>query len=91
LLAERVDLRANTIVRALCALAEEPAALLCRAAGMKVNGYSAIMRMRRRRLRSQRSPAELLERYQQIPLEAAQRVVRLIKVRETDETIYRPH
>jgi hypothetical protein len=80
-------LRADTIVRALCGSAEAPAALLCRAAGMKVNGYSAIMRMRRRRRRgSQGSPAELLERYQQIPLETAQRVIRLIKVRETAES-----
>ena len=91
LLADRVGLRANTIVRALCASAEEPAALLCRAAGLRVNGYSAIMRMRRRRLRSQGSPAELLERYQQVPQETAQRVIRLIKVRETIETISGPH
>jgi uncharacterized protein (DUF2336 family) len=92
LLADRVDLRADTIVRALCASAEEPAALLCRAAGMKVNGYSAIMRMRRRRRRgSQGAPAELLERYQQIPVETAQRVIRLIKVRETAEAFSRAH
>jgi uncharacterized protein (DUF2336 family) len=92
LLADRVDLRSDTIVRALCASAEEPAALLCRAAGLKVNGYSAIMRMRRRRRRgSHGAPAELLERYQKIPVETARRVIRLIKARETAEAFSRPH
>jgi uncharacterized protein (DUF2336 family) len=87
LLADRIDLRADTIIRALCAPAEEPAALLCRAAGLRVNGYSAIVRMRRRRRRgSQGPPAEILERYQHMPLETAQRVIRFLKVRETAET-----
>jgi hypothetical protein len=88
LLADRIDLRLDTIIRALCAPAEEPAALLCRAAGIKVNGYSAIVRMRRRRRRgAEGSPAEVLERYQKMPPETAQRVVRFLKMRETAEPV----
>jgi hypothetical protein len=88
LLADRNGLRPDTVTRALCALAEEPVALLCRAAGLKMNGYSAIVRMRRRRRRgSEGSPAEILERYQQMPLESAQRVIRFLKVRETAEPV----
>jgi uncharacterized protein (DUF2336 family) len=88
LLADRVALRADTVTRALCAPADEPVALLCRAAGLKMNGYSAIVRMRRRRRRgSEGSPAEILERYQQTPIETAQRVIRFLKVREGTEAV----
>ena len=55
---------------------------------MKVNGYSAVVRMRRRRRRgTDGSPAQLLEQYQQIPLDMAQRILRFLKVRETAEAV----
>jgi uncharacterized protein (DUF2336 family) len=86
LIADRVDLRSDTVTRALCAPADEPVALLCRVAGLRTNGYSAIVRMRRRRRRgSDGSPAKVLEQYQNISLETAQRVLRFLKVRETAE------
>jgi hypothetical protein len=88
LLADRVGLRADTVTRALGAPAEEPSALVCRAAGLRMNGYSSVVRMRRRRRRgSEGSPAEVLERYQQMPLETAQRVMRFLKVREASEAV----
>jgi uncharacterized protein (DUF2336 family) len=87
LLADRVGLRADTVTRALCAPADDSVALLCRAAGLRINGYSAIVRMRRRRRRgSDGSPAEILEQYQHIPRETAQRVIRFLKVRESAES-----
>jgi hypothetical protein len=86
LLADQVDLRFDTVMRALCAPADDPVALLCRAAALKTNGYSAVVRMRRRRRRGpDASPEKVLEQYQHIPLETAQRVVRFLKVRETAE------
>ena len=86
LLAGQVDLRFETVMRAVCAPADDPVALLCRAAGLKMNGYSAIVRMRRRRRRGpDASPAKVLDQYQHIPLETAQRVLRFLKVRETAE------
>jgi uncharacterized protein (DUF2336 family) len=86
LLADQVDLRLDTVMRALCAPADDPVALLCRAAALKMNGYSAVVRMRRRRRRGQDAPpAQVLEQYQHVPLETAQRVMRFLKVRETAE------
>lgn len=86
LIADRVELRMDTVTRALCAPADEPVAVLCRAAGLKINGYSAVVRMRRRRRRGlDTSPEQLVERYQQIPPETAQRVRRFLKIRETAE------
>jgi len=84
LIAARVDLPSSTVFRALCAPAEEPVALLCRAAGIKMNGYSAIVRMRRRRRRgSDKAAEQALKRYEQIPLEMAERVLRFLKVRDS--------
>jgi uncharacterized protein (DUF2336 family) len=86
LIADQVDLRFDTVMRALCAPADDPVALLCRAGGLRMNGYSAVVRMRRRRRRGpDASPAKVLEQYQQIPLDTAQRVMRFLKVRETAE------
>jgi uncharacterized protein (DUF2336 family) len=88
LIADRVELRPDTVMRALCAPSDEPVTLLCRAAGVKVNGYSAVVRMRRRRRRgTDGSPTQLLEQYQQIPLDMAQRILRFLKVRETAEAV----
>jgi uncharacterized protein (DUF2336 family) len=86
LLAGQVELRSDTVMRALCAPADDAVALLCRATGLKMNGYSAIVRMRRRRRRgADGHPAQVLDQYQHIPLETAQRVLRFLKVRETAE------
>jgi uncharacterized protein (DUF2336 family) len=88
LIADRIELRSDTVTRALCGPTDEAITLLCRAAGLKVNGYSAIVRMRRRRRRgTESSPAQLLDQYQQIPLEMAQRVLRFLKVRETADAV----
>jgi hypothetical protein len=88
LIADRDDLRSDTVMRALCAPADEPVAVLCRAAGLKINGYSAVVRMRRRRRRgADGSPGEALEQYHHVPLEIAQRVLRFLKVREAAEAV----
>jgi hypothetical protein len=48
LIGERVGADAAVVGDALRAAAQEPLAILCRAAGLSANGYSAILRMRRR-------------------------------------------
>ena len=48
LIAERVRLEATLIVCALDASDDQAISVMCRAAGFKINGYSAILRMRRR-------------------------------------------
>ena len=47
-IAERVRLRADLVLRALDAESDEAISVMCRAAGFKINSYSALLRMRRR-------------------------------------------
>ena len=64
LLAVRLGFENARVVAALAAPQEEPLALLCRAAGLSLNGYSAVLRMRWRKRRDRAaSPAALLEAY----------------------------
>jgi hypothetical protein len=68
LLGPRMSLPDAAVRRVLDAPAEEPAAMLCRAAGLSVNGYSAILRMRRRMRPCADPPASvLLAGYRQLP------------------------
>jgi uncharacterized protein (DUF2336 family) len=84
LIARRVGLAPETVVRALFAGAEEPVTVLCRAAGFSLDGFSAVLRMRRRRRKSaDTQPAQALTAFLQMPLETARRVVRFLKVRES--------
>ena len=46
LVAERVRLESELILRALEASDDQAISVMCRAAGFKINGYSAILRMR---------------------------------------------
>jgi hypothetical protein len=47
-IAERVRLRADMVMLALEADSDEVISVMCRAAGFKMNSYSALLRMRRR-------------------------------------------
>jgi hypothetical protein len=49
LIGERTGIEQAVVERVLRDDAQEPLGILCRAAGLSVNGYSAILRMRRRR------------------------------------------
>ncbi len=51
LIAERIELRAELVSQALDAPTDEPISVMCRAAGFRINSYSALLRMRRRRNR----------------------------------------
>ena len=84
LIADRIELRFDTVMRALSAPADDPVALLCRGAGLRGTSYASIVRMRRRRRRApDGAPADMLDPYQRIHLETAQRVLRFLKLRET--------
>ena len=54
-IAERVRLRADMVMLALEADSDEVISVMCRAAGFKMNSYSALLRMRRRRNRKHES------------------------------------
>ena len=49
LIAERLKLQPEMIARALEADSDETISVMCRAAGFSLNGFSALLRMRRRR------------------------------------------
>ena len=51
LIAERIELRAELVSQALDAPTDETISVMCRAAGFRINSYSALLRMRRRRNR----------------------------------------
>ena len=56
------------------------ATLLCRAAGVGVNGFSAVLRMRQRRLRDEDlNPAHALAGFLQTPTDVAQGAVGILK------------
>lgn len=68
LIAPRLALRSDFVVQLLGARAEQPIALVCRAAGLSPNGYSAILRMRRRKRPNRDVPATvLLAAYREVP------------------------
>ncbi len=54
-IAERVRLQPDVVARALDAESDEPISVMCRAAGFSLNGFSALLRMRRRRNHGSRS------------------------------------
>lgn len=66
LLSERVAIAPELTARVLMARWQEPAAMLCRCAGLGANGYSAVLRLRRRAGRTlDAAPAALLAAYLQ--------------------------
>jgi hypothetical protein len=78
---QRTGLSAAAVERALAAKSPERAAVLCRAAGFGANGFSAVLRMRRRRLREDGvNPAHALSDFLQTPMDAAQGALALIKL-----------
>jgi hypothetical protein len=68
LIAPRLALRSDFVTQLLGGGAEQPIALVCRAAGLSPNGYSAILRMRRRKRPDHNVAASvLLAAYREVP------------------------
>jgi hypothetical protein len=85
LLSRRIDLSAERVMRAIEAPSEAALTVICRAAGLNVNGFSAILRMRRRRLPGGVSPAEVLATFLETPLVTARQVVSMLKLHDIVE------
>jgi hypothetical protein len=85
LLSQRVDLSADRVMRAIEAPSEAALTVVCRAAGLNGNGFSAILRMRRRQLPSDVSPAEVLAAFLDISLGKAREVVSMLKLHDIVE------
>ena len=74
-IAERMRIRAELVARALTAESDEVISVLCCAAGFKVNSYSALLRMRRRRHLGDIAPTEALTFFSSLTRVAAERLL----------------
>ena len=73
---ERVRLRADLVQRALDADSDEPISVMCRAAGFKMDSYSALLRMRRRARRGADSaPTRALTFFSALSRASAERML----------------
>ena len=76
----RTGLPSTAVERALAARSSGPATLVCRAAGIGANAFSAVLRLRRRRLREDgANPAHVLADFLQTPMEVAYGAVAMMK------------
>jgi hypothetical protein len=75
-IAERMRMRQELVTRALEAQSDEVISVMCCAAGFKVNSYSALLRMRRRRnLGGGSAPTEALTFFSSLTRASAERLL----------------
>jgi hypothetical protein len=75
MIAERTRVQPETVAPALDAESDEPISVMCRAAGFSLNGFSAVLRMRRRRNHGSRSAAEALAFFSGLNRASADRIL----------------
>ena len=74
-IAERIRLQPDMVARALAAESDEPISVMCRAGGFSLNGFSALLRMRRRRHHGTRSATEALAFFSALNRATADRIL----------------
>jgi len=75
-IAERMRLRQELVTRALEAESDEVISVMCAAAGFRVNSYSAVLRLRRRRhLGAHTAPPEALTFFSSLTRTAAEKLL----------------
>jgi len=74
-IAERVRLQPDMVARALDAESDEPISVMCRAGGFSLNGFSALLRMRRRRNHGTRSATQALAFFSGLNRASADRIL----------------
>ena len=84
LIAERVRLQPDIVSQGLEAESDEPISVMCRAAGISLNGFSALLRMRRRRNRGSRSAADALAFFSGLQRASAERILQQMVPRRAD-------
>jgi len=72
---ERTRVQPDVVARSLDAESDEPISVMCRAAGFSLNGFSAVLRMRRRRNRGSRSASEALAHFSSLNRASAERIL----------------
>jgi hypothetical protein len=73
--AERIRTQPEVVARALDAESDEPISVICRAAGFSLNGFSAVLRMRRRRNHGGRNATEALAYFSGLNRASAERIL----------------
>jgi hypothetical protein len=81
LIAARLGLEPEDVFRAVAAPSEQLLTVLCRAAGLNINGFSAVLRLRCRKRGAIHSPAQALSAFHDMSLETAQHMVHMAKAR----------
>ena len=76
-IAERLKVQSPMIARALDTESDEPISVICRAAGFSLNGFSALLRMRRRRNHGKGSATEALAFFSGLNRASAERMLQL--------------
>jgi Uncharacterised protein conserved in bacteria (DUF2336) len=74
-IAERLKVQPPMIARALDTESDEPISVMCRAAGFSLNGFSALLRMRRRRNHGKGSATEALAFFSGLNRATAERML----------------
>jgi hypothetical protein len=82
-IAERIRLQPDMVARALDAESDEPISVICRAGGFSLNGFSALLRMRRRRNHGTRSATEALAFFSALNRASADRILQQMVPRNT--------
>jgi len=82
-IAERTRLQPDMVARALDAESDEPISVMCRAAGFNLNGFSALLRMRRRRHCGSSSATEALAFFSGLNRASAERILQQMVPRRT--------
>ena len=73
--AERIRTQPDVVARFLDAESDEQISVICRAAGFSLNGFSAVLRMRRRRNHGSRSAIEALAYFSSLNRASAERIL----------------
>jgi Uncharacterised protein conserved in bacteria (DUF2336) len=73
--AERIRTQPDVVGRFLDAESDEPISVMCRAAGFSLNGFSAVLRMRRRRNHGSRNATEALAYFSSLNRASAERIL----------------
>src|ERR1043165_6598945 len=73
--AERIRVQPDVVTRALDGEPDDAISVMCRVAGFSLNGFSAVLRMRRRRSHGSRSAAEALAYFSSLNRASADRIL----------------
>ncbi|MDQ2080447.1 DUF2336 domain-containing protein [Xanthobacteraceae bacterium Astr-EGSB] len=84
LFARRLKLGSDIVVSNLFGTDVTLTMLICRAAGLDVNAFSATLRLRNRRRRDHAAPGAVLKDYLAVPPDLAAKVIQSVRTRERD-------